>query len=76
MNDFIIEYINYLRLEKNLSDNSIVSYSTDLNKFIKFLEEKNIDDFDNVDSQFISTFLAKKKKESVKTQLLVDICPP
>jgi len=70
MNDFVIEYINYLRLGKNLSDNSIVSYTTDLNKFITFLEEKNIDDLDKVDSQFISTFLAKKKKESIQNSTI------
>ncbi len=44
MNIFLKEYLSVLKLEKNLSDNTITSYKNDLSSFIRFLEEFNIND--------------------------------
>lgn len=35
------DYKNYLKIERGLSDNTITNYALDLNKLIKWLEEKN-----------------------------------
>ena len=40
--DSLKDYKHYLRLERGLSDNSINSYSLDVLKLIRFLEEKKI----------------------------------
>ena len=37
----IIEYKNFLKLERSLSENSISAYVNDVNKFVQFLEIKN-----------------------------------
>jgi integrase/recombinase XerD len=62
MDDFLKEYLSLLKIEKNLSDNSISSYKTDLTKFLLFLKEKNIDDFDNVNYLVITDFFSRLKK--------------
>jgi len=36
------EFINYIKWDKELSSNTIESYKRDLNKFIKYLDENNI----------------------------------
>jgi len=42
MNEYLQQYITYLRFEKNLSENSIQSYQADLNRYITFLISQNI----------------------------------
>lgn len=39
---YLKEYQNYLRLERGLSENTIVNYSFDIEKLVLFLEEKKI----------------------------------
>ena len=62
MNDFLKEYLSLLKIEKNLSDNSISSYKTDLSKFISFIKEKNIKDFNDVKYTVITEFFSKLKE--------------
>ncbi len=62
MEDFLKEYLSLLKIEKNLSDNSISSYRTDLTKFILFLKEKKIKDFNDVTYKIITDFFTKLKE--------------
>lgn len=62
MLQFLKEYLSYLKLEKNLSDNTLNSYSNDITKFIKFLGEIGIDDFDGVSTTHLSEFFERQKK--------------
>jgi integrase/recombinase XerD len=42
--DFLADqFINHLRVERGLSDNTIQSYSRDLIRFLKFLEQQKVD---------------------------------
>ncbi len=43
LNQFLQEYLAYLKLEKNLSEQSVLAYSSDLNKFLLFIEEETSD---------------------------------
>lgn len=54
---FVNEYLNYLHLEKNLAENSVVSYKNDLEKFINFLSDYNYKDFNEVDSNILKKYL-------------------
>lgn len=65
MQDFLKEYLSVIKLEKNLSDNSVASYGTDLNKFLEFIEEKKIKDWNNVSSDLIVSFFQNQKEEGV-----------
>lgn len=56
MEIFIKEYLAYLKLEKNLSDNTIKSYQNDLGAFTDFLNSKGIDDPGDITSQYLNDF--------------------
>jgi|SRR5690554_1107920 len=59
MKSFVKEYLNVLRLEKSLSDNTIFSYGNDLNSLLSFLESKKISDFSQVDHKTLNNFFVK-----------------
>jgi integrase/recombinase XerD len=42
MNEYLQQYLTYLRFEKNLSENSIQAYHHDLGRYISFLESQDI----------------------------------
>ena len=62
MNVFLKEYLAYLKLEKNLSPNSVSSYKNDLSSFIRFLEEREIDDPSQIESRLIINFFTNLEK--------------
>lgn len=70
MNDFLLEYINYITLEKNLSANTAASYLNDLKQFVAFLEKKNIKDFSEILPVTISSYLAELKNDSAQSTTL------
>jgi integrase/recombinase XerD len=44
MNIFLKEYLSVLKLEKNLSENTVVSYRNDINSLLTYLDEVKITD--------------------------------
>lgn len=70
MNDFLLEYINYITLEKNLSANTAASYLNDLKQFVAFLEKKSIKDFSEILPVTISSYLAELKNDSAQSTTL------
>jgi integrase/recombinase XerD len=53
---FLKEYLTYLKLEKNLSTNTLSSYKNDLTTFISFLKDRNINDPSGISSENINSF--------------------
>lgn len=53
----IKKFINFLRLEKGLSENTVNSYTNDLNQAAQFLTTKNINSFKNCEKKDIYEFL-------------------
>ncbi len=64
---FVSEYLAVLRLEKNLSDNTINSYKNDINNFFIFCEENDIDDLNQVNSVHISQFMQIQREAGYKS---------
>ena len=56
MNIFLKEYLTVLRLEKNLSDNTVASYKNDISSLLKFLEAYNIGDPSEIKLSHLSGF--------------------
>jgi integrase/recombinase XerD len=56
MDIFLREYLTVLRLEKNLSDNTVASYNSDLSCLIKYLGDDNIDDPSQVTYNSLASF--------------------
>ncbi|MBF0118710.1 MAG: site-specific tyrosine recombinase XerD [Desulfobacterales bacterium] len=54
-------YINYLTIEKGLSNNTIASYSADLVKYFDFLKAKEINDISKADTAIILQYLISLK---------------
>ena len=44
INEYILNYLNYLKIEKGLSKNTLCAYQKDVTSFFEFLEE-NKEDF-------------------------------
>jgi integrase/recombinase XerD len=56
MEEFLKEYLSVLRLERNLSENTILSYKNDLTSLLNFLEQKNIGDPSQISIDHIINF--------------------
>ena len=67
MFDFLKEYLTILKIEKNLSDNSINSYKTDLLKLFTFLESINTNDLDKVTYQNITQFFEEQRTDGINS---------
>jgi integrase/recombinase XerD len=50
---FVDQYINYLVFEKGLSEKTIESYSSDLSKYLEFLNQKGVKDITQADTPLI-----------------------
>ncbi len=55
-NQFLQEYLAYLKLERNLSEQSVSSYSSDINKFLNYIEEQNVTDLNSVKTKIITEY--------------------
>jgi len=56
LNQFVQEYLAYLKLEKNLSEQSVASYYSDLKKFLIFIEEEKYSDLNTITAKLISKY--------------------
>ncbi len=65
MEQFVKEYLSIVKLEKNLSDNTIFSYQNDLIKFLSYLEKESIIDFSDVNSETIINYFSSINKEGL-----------
>jgi integrase/recombinase XerD len=66
MKDFAEDFLNYLLVEKGLSENTIAAYRSDLNKYIIFLEEKKKRFHpDEIQRNDISDYMLFQKEKSL-----------
>ncbi|MFH2060039.1 MAG: site-specific tyrosine recombinase XerD [Pseudomonadota bacterium] len=62
------QYLDYLIVEKGLSNNSLASYSTDLAQYITFLEKNKINDLNAVDTTVILAWMVNLSKEGLSAK--------
>lgn len=70
MERFIKEFIEYLKVEKRYSEDTITNYNLDLDLFLKFLKANKINKFKETDYDFLRrylVYLSNDKKYSNKT---------
>ncbi len=65
MRKLIDEFLNYLTVERGLSQNTIISYRRDLNKYINYLESKKIDSLENTDRSTVLSFVLSQKDKGL-----------
>lgn len=56
METFLNEYLSVLKLERNLSENTILSYKNDLTSLLDFLEQNKVEDLSQVNFNHITNF--------------------
>jgi len=57
MDAFLEAFLDYLKVEKGLSANSVVAYHRDLKKYLRFLKRRSIERPDKITRQLVSEFL-------------------
>ena len=57
MTEYLHQYLNYLRFEKNLSDNSIIAYKTDLERYLSYLQAQKLNRPEEIKSNHIRRLL-------------------
>lgn len=57
VNELIDEYLQYVKVERGLSSNTITSYHQDLVKFQNYLQQQKVTDLATLDNFFINQFL-------------------
>ena len=62
MNIFLKEYLSVLKLEKNLSDNTVASYKNDISSFLQFVESRKIEDPSAIKQNHITDFFKSLKE--------------
>jgi integrase/recombinase XerD len=62
------QYIDYLLIEKGLSNNSIESYSHDLSVYINYLYKNKIEDINQSDTATILSWIIDLKKRGLSTK--------
>lgn len=65
--DYIKEYEDYLRIDKKYSNNTIMSYMNDLNKFDLFLDNKDIT---KIDKTAIRSFIESEKNRKLSDRTI------
>ncbi len=65
MKELIDTFLNYLSVERGLSNNTIISYRHDLNAYINFLEARHIDALSKITKDDITNFMFAQKEKSV-----------
>src|SRR5699024_9610444 len=58
------EYIQYLQIERGVSDNTLTAYKRDLTQYQEFIKEINLRDWEAVERHHIIQFLALLKGEN------------
>ena len=60
MNEFISTYVDFLKIEKRQSPNTIASYQFDINYFASYLLDKKLNDVSTSDVRSFLIFLREK----------------
>ncbi|MBD3290729.1 site-specific tyrosine recombinase XerD [candidate division KSB1 bacterium] len=63
MEQYIDDFLNFLMIERNLAQNSIQAYATDLVDYVDFLNDENIIDMHHVEPAHISKYIVSLSKK-------------
>ena len=71
MEDILNDYLHFLKIERGLSTNTIVSYERDLRQYHAFLAKKKITSFTEVDRYVVMDFLQELKKQNKSSATVI-----
>lgn len=67
MEEFILQFIEYLSVERGFSQNTLISYKRDLEQFLRFLLKNKIDSWEKIDEEVFSRFKISLKNRGFST---------
>lgn len=73
INDHVNEYLLYLSVERNYSQNTIESYRRQLGKFVVFLEKNRIDDIHKVTKAMVQVYLSEEQQQNLSTRTIAQL---
>lgn len=59
------KFLDYLKIEKNRSDNTIRSYQTDIELLFEFLTSRGLSSFHEIQTEFIKEWIVSLKKNNI-----------
>ncbi len=65
MRELIESFLSYLSVERGLSNNTIISYREDLNMYLDFIEQSNIDVLSKISKVNITNFMFDQKGKGI-----------
>jgi len=68
MEIFLKEYLSSLKLEKNLSGNTVSSYKSDISSLINFLEDEKVKDPSEITSKHLNSFFKLLNKAGLSSR--------
>jgi len=68
MDELTQQYLDFIIIEKGLSENSVASYSTDLIQYVQFLEKNDIHALKDVDTAVILSWLIHLSKQGLSAK--------
>lgn len=64
INNILMDYLHYLKVERGLSENTINSYGIDLKLFLEYLRENEISSFKQVNKEVIVNYMQSEKNNN------------
>lgn len=64
INNILMDYLHYLKVERGLSENTINSYGIDLKLFLEYLRENEIPSFKQVNKEVIVNYMQYEKNNN------------
>jgi integrase/recombinase XerD len=65
MNNYVRDFLHYLRLEKNASSNTIASYALDVRRYVEFLQQHSVTDLNRVTGTHMSQFMQSLHRDGL-----------
>ena len=59
------KFLDYLKMEKNRSDNTIRSYQTDIELLFEFLTSRGLSNFNEIQTEFVKEWIVSLKKNNI-----------
>ena len=65
MNNLVRDYLHYLQLEKNASENTIASYTHDIRRYVEYLHHHRVEDPERVTEALMSRYIASLHRDGL-----------
>ena len=68
LDEDILDYLSYIKLEKKLSENTILNYQLDLDNYANYLKKVKINDVNNIKTDNIEEYIKQLKINNLKAK--------